>query len=120
MKTSNIYSSNLLIDILKEIFLFPFWWYSIGLIKFIISLRNFIVNREKGLALFVWIKNIFVPMYGQRDFQGIIISIFIRTLQIIIRSIIMFFWLIVVIALFWVWLLAPIFIIYQIIWQLFL
>ena len=69
MKTSNIYSQNLLLDILKEIFFFPFWWYSIGLIKFIISLKDFISNREKGLALSIWIKNIFVPMYGQRDIQ---------------------------------------------------
>jgi len=120
MRTSSAYSANIFGDILKDVLFFPLWWYSVGLLRMTIKLKNFIADREKTLALFVWIKNIFIPMYGQRDWQGILISLFIRFIQIIFRSIIMIFWLIVALALFWLWIIAPIFIIYQIIWQLFL
>lgn len=120
MKTSSAYSANIFGDILKDILLFPVWWYSVGLFRLIIRLRDFIIDREKSLALFVWIKNIFVPMYAQRDIPGVLISIFIRIVQIIFRSIITIFWLLVILIIFWIWVIAPIFIVYQIIWQLFL
>jgi len=120
MKNSTIYSSNLALNVIREILFFPIWWYSIGLLSFALSLKNFIINREKELALSIWVKNIFVPMYGQRDFQGIIISIIIRFFQIIARSIIMLFWILTSIIFFIFWLIIPVFLIYQIIWQLFL
>lgn len=118
--TSSAYSFDIFTEIAKNIFFAPLWWYSVGLIRLTRRLSIFISNREKSLALFVWIKNIFTPMYGQRDFQGIIISVFIRIFQIIFRLIVITLYLSVVIAIFWLWALAPIFIIYQIIWQIFL
>lgn len=120
MRTSSAYLANIFGDILKDVLLFPLWWYSVGLLRMTIKLKDFIADREKSLALFIWIKNVFIPMYGQRDWQGILISLFIRFVQIIFRSIIMIFWLAVALGLFWLWVIAPIFIIYQIIWQIFL
>lgn len=37
-------------------------------------------------AIEVWIKNIFVPMFGQHDWQSRLISVFMRLVQIIGRS----------------------------------
>jgi len=42
------------------------------------------------LAIGVWTKNIFVPMFGMHDWQSRIISFFMRVVQIIGRSIALF------------------------------
>jgi hypothetical protein len=117
-KSSNITLGGIFFSILIDIIFFPFWWYSIGLVKTIKSLAGFIADREKSLGLLVWMKNIFVPMYGQRDIQGAIISFFVRLVQIIFRGIIMLFWIAIALILFWLWVLAPILIIYMVVWQL--
>ena len=41
------------------------------------------------LAIKVWIKNIFVPMFGMHDWQSRIISFFMRVVQIIGRAIVL-------------------------------
>lgn len=40
----------------------------------------------KSMAVGVWVKNIFVPMFGQRDWQSRIISFVMRVVNIIGRS----------------------------------
>ncbi len=72
---------------------FPFWWYSVGFIRFLRSLGRFLEERQEELALFVWLKNIFRPMYGQSDFAGRLISFVMRLVQIIFRSIALIFYL---------------------------
>lgn len=106
-------------DVFKDILFFPFWWYSFGLFKMLLGLKNFLSDKQKSLGLGVWIKNIFVPMYGQRDWQGMLISFCVRVVQIIGRSIAMAFWLIIAFLMFWAWLLFPAAVIYGLIWQLF-
>jgi hypothetical protein len=117
-KSSNLTLAGIFFSILKDIIFFPFWWYSFGLVKTIKRLADFVAAKEKSLALLVWLKNIFVPMYGQRDWQGAIISFFVRLVQIIFRSVILIFWIVVALVAFWIWFLAPILIIYMIIFQL--
>jgi hypothetical protein len=104
-------------DVFKDILFFPFWWYSLGLFKMLVKLKDFLADKQKGLALGVWIKNIFVPMYGQRDWQGALISIFIRIFQIIGRSIIMLVYVAAALVFFWLWMLFPVAVVYEIIWQ---
>jgi len=77
-----IYSLKIILEVIKDILYFPLWWYSRGFFIFVLGVLNFIKNQEKSLALFVWIKNIFKPMYGQTDWQGILVSIFIFSNQI--------------------------------------
>lgn len=108
----------ILADIFKDIVFFPFWWYSIGLIKTSKRLIDFVADKEKSLALFVWLKNIFTPMYGQSDWQGHLISFFIRLVQIFFRSLILIFWIIIALTAFWLWLVVPVLVIYMIIVQL--
>jgi hypothetical protein len=114
MSNSSPSFSGILLDILKDIFFFPFWWYSFGLIKIAKSLAAFVANKGKSLGLLVWIKNIFVPMYGQRDWQGKIISFCIRLVQIIFRTIFFVFWVVLALILFFAWFLTPIVIVYMI------
>jgi hypothetical protein len=118
IKVSNETLGKTFLDILKDVLFFPFWWYSVGLFKFSRQLFIFLGNREKSLAWSVWIKNIFTPMYGLRDWQGIIISFFVRLVQVIFRSIIMIFWLIILLAVLLIYLVFPVLAIHEIIFQL--
>lgn len=116
--TANIIISSLrylTIDLIGDLVRFPFWWYSTGAKKAAVFCWRKVANIEEGLALKVWVVNIFKPMFGQYDWQGKIISFFVRVVQIIFRSIIMLVAICFFIALFLVWLALPIYIIYQIV-----
>jgi hypothetical protein len=117
MSTST-YGFKLLAGMLKDIIFFPVWWYSFGFIEVLKKIKDFLADREKGLALFVWIKNIFTPMYGQYDIQGRLISFFVRVAQIIFRGVVMIFWLVVAFVTLLLWITSPFFVIYQIIYQI--
>ena len=121
MMTNNftLYGIKILAEIVRDILFFPLWWYSRGLFNVIQKQMFFLKNRQKSLALLVWIKNIFKPMYGQRDWQGILISIFIRTIQIIFRSFLMLFLVIFSLLLIIFWITLPPLIIFEIFFQLF-
>ncbi len=97
---------------------FPVWWYSGGLFELLKKIGHFLDYSLKSLNLTVWLKNIFVPMYGQRDFAGVIISVAMRVVQIIFRSIGFVFLLILSLAVLVVWLAAPPLALAQIIFQL--
>lgn len=120
MMTNNFvaYSLKIFGEIAKDILFFPFWWYTTGLLISINRLVIFLSNKQKSLALFVWIKNIHRPMYGQTDWQGKLISLLIRLLQIIIRGLIMIFWLIIAVILFLAWVFLPVFVFYEIFFQI--
>lgn len=79
---------------LRDIVAFPVWWYTKGIAyaaqKLVYSARRQAANFAVGL----WIKNLFVPMYGQYDWQGRIISFVVRLVQIIVRSIAYVVWLV--------------------------
>ncbi len=113
-----VYSLKIILEIIKDILYFPLWWYGKGFFIFALNIINFIKNQEKSLALLVWMKNIFKPMYGQSDWQGILVSIFMRIIQIIFRSIVMLVVLLIAFILVVVWLVLPIFVVYEIIFQL--
>jgi len=116
----NFYALKNLSFVVKEIFYFPLWWYTRGLWNLILKIKDFLADREKGLALRIWIENIFVPMFGQRDWVSRLISFFMRVFQIIIRSIALLIWFLISLAVFLFYLSLPIVVIYQIIFQLFL
>jgi hypothetical protein len=118
IKISNLTLGQAFADIFKDVVFFPFWWYSVGFFKFSRQLLLFLESREKSLAWSVWAGNIFTPMYGLRDIQGVIISFFVRLVQVIIRSIIMIFWLIIILAVFFIYLAFPFLAAYEIIFQL--
>lgn len=112
-----LYSGKIVIDLMWDVLYFPAWWYSRGLLNLLLGLKNFLRDKEKALALVVWVKNIFRPMYAQYDWQGMLISFFMRLVQIIFRSLVMLFWLIVSLAAVIFWILLPLLVIYEIIFQ---
>ncbi len=86
---------------------YPIWWYSKGLVQRVKSSFDGIEYYARSLAISVWVKNIFVPMFGQRDWQSRIISFFIRIANIIIRSLLLILWMVIMIALILVYILIP-------------
>jgi len=106
-------------EILGKILYFPVWWYTLGLFKKIKKIIKTLKDRERSLGLSVWMKNILVPMYGQTDFSGRIISFFIRLFQIFFRSFIMFFWTIIALITVLLWIAIPIMIVLALIFQIF-
>jgi hypothetical protein len=73
-------------DVLLDIVMFPLWWYSRGLVLMLKWSGDTLKGYAKYMAIGVWIQNIFVPMFGQHDWQSRLISIFMRLVQIVGRS----------------------------------
>lgn len=101
-------------DLILDFFYFPFWWYTRGLKDVILWSFKKVLNGEKALGLRIWIMNLFHPMYGVTDWQGKIISFFMRLIQIFFRSILLLIWIFFIFLLFSAWLVTPVFIIYSI------
>ena len=101
----------LILDILLDIIYFPVWWYTGG-IKFVLLKCWDLIKVGNGrLAPGLWLKNIFVPMFGQWDWEGRIISFFMRLIQVIGRGIALLFWLGFVGLIFCFWLVLPVIIV---------
>lgn len=112
------YSGRIIIQIFGKIIYFPIWWYSVGLGRLLKGVYGSARDQEKSLGLSVWVKNIFVPMYGQYDIAGRLISFFVRLFQIIFRGLAFLIWLIFLLALIIFWLALPLFIILALVFQL--
>ena len=85
----------------------PLWWYSEGLVHQLRSLGNAIREIDYITGFTVWLTHLFVPMYGQRDWQGRLISVFIRVTQIIIRGFLLVFLVVIRMALTALYILLP-------------
>ncbi len=112
-----IFAPKVIISFLGNILFFPIWWYSLGFIMFTKRIISFWREEQKSLGFFIWLKNIFVPMYRQYDFVGRIISFFMRLVQIIFRGLVLCFWLIIGILLMFVWLALPLLLIIATVFQ---
>ncbi len=77
----------LVVDLAGSIAWFPVWWYTKGLLKVINAAFAALRYRAQAYAFRVWIRNFFVPMYGQYDWTGRLVSIFMRTVVLIGRFI---------------------------------
>ena len=95
-------------DALLDLFYFPLWWYTGGVVHSAKWCGQFFMEGNKTLAPVLWIQNLFVPMFGQYDWQGRIISFFMRLAQFFFRSLALLIWFVVCLALFCVWLILPI------------
>lgn len=115
--TNNIFYTSIkyvLIDLIGDILYWPLWWYSKGTVKAGLFCLNGIKDQEERLGVMIWIKNISTPMFGQYDIEGRLISFFVRIIQIIARIVLLFVWVIFMVALFFGWLILPAVIGYQI------
>lgn len=64
----------------------PVWWYGQGLATTVRALRHAVSDVTKSLELHVWMKNLFVPMYGDTSLTGRAISFGMRLVMIIGRG----------------------------------
>ena len=87
-------------DLIREILFLPVWWYTIGLVRAAMWCAGSVRNAAETTGLILWAKNLFVPMYGETGFTGRTVSFFIRSVMIFFRGIATGAWMIVVIALF--------------------
>jgi hypothetical protein len=88
------YLGKIMARVVWDFIYFPLWWYSAGLLKTLRGVGNFYRSQEASLGFFVWLKNLFVPMYGQEDFAGRSISFLIRLFQIFFRGLALLFFII--------------------------
>jgi len=103
----------MLLELLWDIVYFPIWWYSDGARRALLFCVALVRDVNAMLAPGLWLKNIFVPMFGQSDFQGRLVSFMMRFFNFIFRSIGLFIWLILVVVLFFIWILLPMFVIFM-------
>ncbi len=70
-------------DVLIDFLTLPVWWYSKGLLQTLTWIGGCIryVNDLTGLGL--WTRTLFKPMYGERSFQGRIVSFVMRLIVLI-------------------------------------
>ena len=85
----------------------PLWWYTAGLVWLLNTLKNSATNTWHQLGVGLWAKNLFVPMYGQNDIWGRIISFVIRLVNVIGRLLCMGMWLVLLGAFALVWCTGP-------------
>jgi len=108
------------IEIIWDIIYFPIWWYTKGLMRaanYCLNSANFHIHRR--LALGVWLRSMFKPMYGDYSREGRIISFFMRLVVLVYKLIATGLWLILLFVLFLLWLVLPLLIIYYILYQVF-
>lgn len=85
----------------------PIWWYTWGLWKQLKAVMGSFTARQEALAVDVWLKNLFVPMYGQYDIAGRLISFFMRLVQSIGRIMVLIIWAALLLLWLMAWLLIP-------------
>ncbi|EKD67014.1 MAG: hypothetical protein ACD_48C00635G0002 [uncultured bacterium] len=100
-------------QLLLDIFYFPLWWYTGGLRRVCIGLVHLLQDANDSLAPGLWFRHMFTPMYGQTDFQGRLMSFFMRVVNIIGRLFAVVIYLMVLVVLLCMWLIAPVAIMYM-------
>lgn len=108
----------ILIEILWDIVYFPIWWYSKGLVRvarYCMNSASFHLTRR--IAIGIWLRNMFKPMYGDYTREGRIISLFMRLVVLIWKLISSLVWLVILFVIFIFWITLPLLIIYYILYQ---
>jgi hypothetical protein len=77
----------LVVDLLGSVVWFPVWWYTKGFQRMVNAAALALRYRASSYAFRIWLKNFFVPMYGQHDLAGRTVSVFMRFVVLIGRLI---------------------------------
>jgi hypothetical protein len=96
-----------------DIFYAPVWWYSRGIVYWGKKCISWLRSGNETLAPELWLKNLFVPMFGQYDWQGRIISFLMRFVQVIFRSLCLGIWGIMCVIVFLSWIFIPPVVMYE-------
>lgn len=71
----------------REFLSLPVWWYSDGLGRMLRWTFDAVKGAIRFFDLNIWIKNLFVPMYGEESLSGRTISFGVRLFMVLIRSV---------------------------------
>lgn len=74
-------------ETLGSVIRFPFWWYTEGLLEAARWCARGLRYRWESAGIAIWVKNFFVPMYGQHDLAGRLVSVFMRLVVLVGRLI---------------------------------
>lgn len=96
-----------------DILYMPVWWYSRGLLYWGKKCLGWFREGNEWLSPGLWLKNILVPMFGQYDWQGRIISFVIRLVEVIARGFALGMWGVVCLVLFLFWIVFPVVVMYE-------
>lgn len=96
----------------------PIWWYTRGLWRQLQGVVGSLSRQQRDLAVDVWLKNLLVPMYGQYDITGRIISFFMRLAQIMGRTFILLMWAVLCLAWLAAWVFIPVGVVYLVVMQI--
>lgn len=107
------------VDAMLDVLLFPIWWYSKGLVRLSTFLFRAYQMANIKLAPGLWLKNIFVPMFGQTDLQGRIMSVFMRLVNVFFRALGLGLYSLLLLALVVGWVFLPIIILMLFVLSLF-
>jgi hypothetical protein len=77
----------LLLDLGGSVAWFPLWWYTTGVSRVAKGALQTLRYRAQSYSLGIWVRNFFVPMYGQHDLAGRLVSILMRFVVLVGRSI---------------------------------
>ena len=80
------------VDLIGGVVGFPIWWYTHGLFTMAKWAGGSVRSASQYLGLGVWIKNLFVPMYGETAIAGRLISFAVRLFMIVIKGIGVLLW----------------------------
>ena len=103
----------ILLDVVWDLLYWPLWWYTVGLKKFCLVIGTEITSLEHRLGLKVWIQNMFRPMFGQSDWQGRLISFFMRLIVLIGRSFAFGLWTVILVLILVCWVIGLPYAVYQ-------
>ena len=92
------------IDIIGDFIYWPVWWYTTGLKDVLVFCGEQIRKTWRALALGIWLKNMFTPMYADRSLGGRAISFVMRIIILIWKLAWFLIWTVIVLALLVIWL----------------
>lgn len=101
------------VDLVGSVLYFPVWWYTGGMVRAVRFCGGVVAGAARTLGFSVWLKNLFVPMFGQRDIASRLISFFMRLVTIAFYSVLLLLLAVVMFAVFLLWLVAPLFVIFE-------
>ena len=95
-------------DLIGSIVWFPAWWYTKGLRQLLQWVGRSLRYRVRAYGFLIWVKNFFVPMYGQYDLTGRLISVFMRFVVLVGRGIALLVEAIVYLNVILLWIASPV------------
>lgn len=95
-------------EVIGSVIEFPVWWFTRGFLYFASVYVRVLRRVSNTLAVGIWARNVFVPMYGVYDIPGRIISFIVRFAQIIARGVALLLISVPLTALFLLWLGLPV------------